>query len=154
MKNYLYKGQPRVWGLNTEDEKEMEMFFPLKVTKFGPNLDGGEAILAISLTAPNAYPMVKSELVTELGRLAPFISLEQALSNYLQFPISQNMTIDQYLNLLTEIKPHVYELLKGVYSEHPIDDGNVENIQLDDAGYAASNTIAHACQATFGETEG
>lgn len=153
MKHYLYKGQPRVWGLNPEDEEEMEMFFPLKVTKFGPNLDGGEAILAISLTAPNAYPMVKSELVTELGRLAPFISLEQALANYLQFPISQTLSIDQYLKLLTEIKPHIYALLKGTYSEHPMDDGNVKDIQLDDDGYAASNAIAHACQATFCKSE-
>ena len=154
MKYYLYKGQPRVWGLNAEDEEEMDMFFPLVTTNEGANPDGGEAILAISLTSPNAYPLLKSDLISELERLAPFMSLEQALANYLQFPISQTLSIDQYLKLLTEIKPHVYELLKGTYSEHPIDDGDVKNIQLDDAGYAATNAIAHARQATFGKVEG
>lgn len=154
MKYYLYKGQPRVWGLNTEDEEEMDMFFPLTVTNEGANSDGGDAILAISLTSPNAYPLLKSDLINELKGLALFMSLEQALANYLQFPISQTLSVEQYLKLLNELKPHIYALLKGVYSEYPIDDGNVKDIQLDDAGYAASNAIAHACQATFGKVEG
>ncbi|GLR65056.1 hypothetical protein [Marinospirillum insulare] len=154
MKNYLYEGQPRVWGLNSEDEEEMDMFFPLVATSEGTNPDGGEAILAISLTSPNAYPLLKSDLISELERLAPFISLEQALANYLQFPISQTLSVEEYLKLLSELKPHIYTLLKGAYSKHPIDDGNVKDIQLDDAGYAASNAIAHACQATFGKVEG
>lgn len=149
MKHYLYKGQPRVWGLSTEDEEEMDMFFPLAVTNEGANPDGGEAILAISLTSPNAYPVLKSDLINEFERLAPFITLEQALANYLQFPISQTLSVEQYLKLLNELKPHIYALLKGVYSEYPIDDGNVKDIQLDDDGYAASNAIAHACQSTF-----
>lgn len=153
MKHYLYKGQPRVWGLNPEDEEEMDMFFPLAASNEGANLDGGEAVLAISLTSPNAYPLLKSDLINELKRLAPFMSLEQALANFLQFPISQTLSVEQYLKLLSELKPHIYALLKGVYSEHPIDDGNVKDIQLDDAGYAASNAIAHACQATFCESE-